>query len=282
MRRPRYGRLLLSVGPTTAATRCGDRQRRGAELRFDELPVVSEDDDVLDAVLGLVAREVDGAGDVAERRGARAVTVAELDLDELPVDPAEQRDRIARLCAARHDGDVGGRAWCVRRCRRRLDDRFRLLTTGPRTALMDPVTAGFRRGDIAAVAAACRSRGVTSVIDSTFGTPVNQRPLALGVDIVMHSATKYLNGHGDITAGVLAGRAEAMAAARAAGSSRASSAGSVPWGSVATASSSSTTSRWWPCRAGGSSASRPSSGGTTPSAESCFPTGSSHWPRSRA
>ena len=74
-----------------------------------------------------------------------------------------------------------------------------------------PINPTLRCVDIAAVAAACRARGVTSVIDSTFGTPVNQRPLSLGVDIVMHSATKYLNGHGDITAGVLAGRGEVMA-----------------------------------------------------------------------
>jgi cystathionine beta-lyase/cystathionine gamma-synthase len=73
-----------------------------------------------------------------------------------------------------------------------------------------PINPTLQCVDIAAVAAACRVRGVTSVIDSTFGTPINQQPLALGVDIVMHSATKYLNGHGDITAGVLAGRAEAM------------------------------------------------------------------------
>ncbi|HUF24365.1 MAG TPA: aminotransferase class I/II-fold pyridoxal phosphate-dependent enzyme [Vicinamibacterales bacterium] len=73
-----------------------------------------------------------------------------------------------------------------------------------------PINPTLRCVDIAAVAAACRARGVTSVIDSTFGTPVNQRPLDLGVDIVMHSATKYLNGHGDITAGVLVGSAAAM------------------------------------------------------------------------
>jgi cystathionine beta-lyase/cystathionine gamma-synthase len=42
------------------------------------------------------------------------------------------------------------------------------------------------------------------VIDNTFASPVNQSPIALGVDIVMHSATKYLNGHSDVTAGVLA------------------------------------------------------------------------------
>lgn len=70
-----------------------------------------------------------------------------------------------------------------------------------------PINPTLRCVDIAAIARACRMRGVTSVIDSTFATPINQRPLELGVDIVMHSATKYLNGHGDITAGVLAGSA---------------------------------------------------------------------------
>ena len=53
--------------------------------------------------------------------------------------------------------------------------------------------------------AACRARGVISVIDNTFASPINQQPLALGVDLVMHSATKYLNGHSDVTAGVLIG-----------------------------------------------------------------------------
>ena len=46
-----------------------------------------------------------------------------------------------------------------------------------------------------------------SVIDNTFASPINQQPLALGVDLVMHSATKYLNGHSDVTAGALAGPA---------------------------------------------------------------------------
>ncbi|MEX2273328.1 MAG: aminotransferase class I/II-fold pyridoxal phosphate-dependent enzyme [Vicinamibacterales bacterium] len=73
-----------------------------------------------------------------------------------------------------------------------------------------PINPTLRCVDIAAVARACKARGVTSVIDSTFATPINQRPLLLGVDIVMHSATKYLNGHGDITAGVLVGSAAAM------------------------------------------------------------------------
>lgn len=80
-----------------------------------------------------------------------------------------------------------------------LSDATRLLW------FESPINPTLRCVDIAAVANACRSRGVISVIDNTFASPVNQQPLALGVDLVMHSATKYLNGHSDVTAGVLAG-----------------------------------------------------------------------------
>ena len=68
-----------------------------------------------------------------------------------------------------------------------------------------PINPTLRCVDIAAIASACRSRGVISIIDNTFASPINQQPIVLGVDIVMHSATKYLNGHSDVTAGVLAG-----------------------------------------------------------------------------
>jgi cystathionine gamma-lyase len=56
--------------------------------------------------------------------------------------------------------------------------------------------------DIAAVAQAARGRGILVVVDNTFATPWIQRPLALGADIVMHSATKFLNGHSDMVGGV--------------------------------------------------------------------------------
>lgn len=62
--------------------------------------------------------------------------------------------------------------------------------------------------DIAAVAALARGRGAMTIADNTFATPYNQTPIALGVDVVVHSATKYLGGHHDLTAGVLAGSAE--------------------------------------------------------------------------
>ncbi len=58
--------------------------------------------------------------------------------------------------------------------------------------------------DIAASAAVAHAAGARLIVDSTVATPVLTRPLALGADIVMHSATKYLNGHGDVVAGVLA------------------------------------------------------------------------------
>ena len=74
-----------------------------------------------------------------------------------------------------------------------------------------PINPTLRCVDIAAIASACRARGVTSVIDNTFASPMNQQPVTMGVDVVMHSATKYLNGHSDVTAGVLAGKSALIA-----------------------------------------------------------------------
>ncbi len=56
--------------------------------------------------------------------------------------------------------------------------------------------------DIRAIASIAKSQKLVSVIDNTFASPINQNPHALGIDIVMHSATKYLGGHSDISAGV--------------------------------------------------------------------------------
>lgn len=63
--------------------------------------------------------------------------------------------------------------------------------------------------DIEAIAGLCRKRQILLVVDNTFLTPLLQRPLELGADVVVHSATKYLGGHNDLCAGVLvAGDAE--------------------------------------------------------------------------
>ncbi len=57
--------------------------------------------------------------------------------------------------------------------------------------------------DLAAVAALARERGITTICDNTFASPLNQQPHALGIDIVVHSATKILGGHHDLTAGAV-------------------------------------------------------------------------------
>lgn len=59
--------------------------------------------------------------------------------------------------------------------------------------------------DIAAVAAVAKAGGALTVVDNTFASPVNQNPLQLGADLVVHSTTKYLGGHSDLTGGVVIG-----------------------------------------------------------------------------
>jgi cystathionine beta-lyase/cystathionine gamma-synthase len=87
-----------------------------------------------------------------------------------------------------------------------------VLTDGTKLLWFEsPINPTLRCVDIGAIASACRARGVTSVIDNTFASPMNQQPVTMGIDVVMHSATKYLNGHSDVTAGVLTGRAPLIA-----------------------------------------------------------------------
>lgn len=62
-------------------------------------------------------------------------------------------------------------------------------------------------GDLRAVVAFAKKHGLVTVIDNTFTSPVNFRPIEIGFDIVVHSATKYLNGHSDIVAGAVIGSA---------------------------------------------------------------------------
>ena len=76
----------------------------------------------------------------------------------------------------------------------------------PRTRLLwleSPSNPLLRVTDLAACAALAHSRGVLAVADNTFATPVLQRPLSLGADIVVHSTTKYLNGHSDVIGGAV-------------------------------------------------------------------------------
>jgi cystathionine beta-lyase/cystathionine gamma-synthase len=85
----------------------------------------------------------------------------------------------------------------------------------PRAVLVEtPSNPGLACCDLASLATACRARGTTLVVDNTFATPILQTPLALGADLVLHSATKFLGGHDDVTAGVVAGGAELVGRVR--------------------------------------------------------------------
>ena len=64
--------------------------------------------------------------------------------------------------------------------------------------------------DIAACARMARGRGVTLVVDNTFSSPLLQNPLALGADVVMHSLTKFINGHSDVVGGAIIARDKAL------------------------------------------------------------------------
>ena len=74
-----------------------------------------------------------------------------------------------------------------------------------------PTNPTLRIVDLKAVAAAAKARGVLTAVDSTFATPWIQRPLELGCDIVVHSATKFLNGHSDMIGGVVVVKDPALA-----------------------------------------------------------------------
>jgi cystathionine beta-lyase/cystathionine gamma-synthase len=83
----------------------------------------------------------------------------------------------------------------------------------PNTKLLyleSPTNPALRVVDFKKTAALARQHNLISMIDSTFGTPINQRPGEFGIDLVMHSGTKYLSGHSDLICGVVAGRHELM------------------------------------------------------------------------
>ncbi|MFC0633035.1 cystathionine gamma-synthase [Brevundimonas balnearis] len=78
-----------------------------------------------------------------------------------------------------------------------ITDRTRMLW------VETPTNPLMKLADIAALSGLAKARGLLLVVDNTFATPFCQQPLALGADVVMHSATKYLNGHSDVIGGAL-------------------------------------------------------------------------------
>lgn len=92
-----------------------------------------------------------------------------------------------------------------------LNDRTKLVF------FETPGNPSLRVIDIAKIAGLAHAKGATVVVDNTFATPVLQRPIERGADIVMHSATKYLGGHGDLLGGIVVGRTEVMNQIRSTG-----------------------------------------------------------------
>src|SRR5437667_3905167 len=79
----------------------------------------------------------------------------------------------------------------------------------PNTKLLyleSPTNPTLRVVDLRKTAGIAREHGLISAIDGTFGTPINQRPVEFGIDLVLHSGTKYFGGHTDLICGVIAGR----------------------------------------------------------------------------
>jgi len=94
-------------------------------------------------------------------------------------------------------------------------DAVRRALDGAGLVLVETITNPLCRVvDIEAIARMARERDARVLVDNTFATPILCRPLELGADVVMHSATKYIGGHSDLLAGVVVGAGDVIAAAR--------------------------------------------------------------------
>ncbi|PXW64551.1 methionine-gamma-lyase [Chelatococcus asaccharovorans] len=78
--------------------------------------------------------------------------------------------------------------------------------------LESPSNPMMRLTDLAAIADFANRAGIATFVDNTIASPLNQRPISMGVDLVMHSATKYLAGHSDVSAGIVVGSKEKISA----------------------------------------------------------------------
>ena len=154
-----------------------------------------------DLAAGAVAELEGGAGAVITSSGMAAVAVVTrlLSADDLLVAPHDCYGGCHRLFTA----DARRGAYRVRF----VDQtdpaaRAQVLALRPRMIWIEtPSNPLMRIADIARWASLARQAGALCVVDNTFLSPVNQRPLELGADIVVHSTTKFLNGHSDVVGG---------------------------------------------------------------------------------
>ncbi len=86
-----------------------------------------------------------------------------------------------------------------------LEDNPQIYAGARLAVLESPVSVTFEMLDLEKVVSHARAHGVTTMIDNSWATPINQLPLASGIDLVVHSASKYISGHSDTVAGVVSG-----------------------------------------------------------------------------
>lgn len=90
-----------------------------------------------------------------------------------------------------------------------LEEIEAAIRPNTRAIYFEPLTnPDLKLNDVPAICALAKKHGITTVVDNTFLSPYLLRPIELGADIVVHSATKYLNGHGDVIAGIAVGKRE--------------------------------------------------------------------------
>jgi cystathionine gamma-synthase len=156
-----------------------------------------------DLLAGTIAQLEGGAGAVIVATGMAAV-----DLSLASVEPGE-------LIVAPHDCYAGTwRLLNAREAKRQFDVVFvdqsnpeelaAAMARSPKLVLIEtPSNPLMRVVDIRAIAASAKAAGAKTVVDNTFLSPALQRPIPLGADLVVHSTTKFLNGHSDVVGGVV-------------------------------------------------------------------------------
>lgn len=220
------------LGPSTVAVhgrphRAGPGAPVGGSVVQTSTFAFAQDDDgeVLYTRSGNNPNQRSVAGKIARLEGGEAALV---------VGSGMAATALAHLAILRPGDHLLASDWIYGGTRRLFDEEFgrfgievtyidpghvrhwkRALRTTTRAVFVEtPSNPHLRVLDLAPLGTLCHQRGIALLVDSTFASPVNFRPLEHGADVVIHSATKYLNGHSDIIAGAIVSRAEVIDEAR--------------------------------------------------------------------
>jgi len=194
--------IIQPIYQTSIFKHPNGKQIRGRDLKYSR-----EDNPTVHLLEKKVAALEGGEDGLALSSGMAAISTLLLGLlakgDELLI---SKEIYGATLILARSLEKFGIRTRCVLN-----DDLPRAVTAETRAVLCESITnPTLKVTDIRGLATACEEHGAILVIDNTFATPINFRPLEWGADYVVHSATKYLGGHNDVTAGTIVGPAEGI------------------------------------------------------------------------